>query len=543
MFRKIVVSLQNESDFKFKDKTTMNKKGIITAMMALACITAQAIDEYQFHRGTVVLKGRVLNKPAEEWTSILITTYNHFTDKDYMVSIPVKDDGSFEAAITLPHSQGVWVDDIGNVFLAVGDTLELTKDASKPYMEGVTFGGHSTSTDINRLWPEVKKHYFGDKPLGMPDLSMEEIPAWKQKMVKLMDAVIADMKADKLPLPAGTSSYEKEVLGTSALAIPFLQVMSVFRNNMTTLKPNEYYDFVTDRERWLLDTPAMLFAIDSPGHVFSYTSLCLMLDVSWGAGSLRIDPRLGDPTDIETYKHDFVLPSNFDADLHSRLLALRQDTLLTIADYFRITTQATLKRFDLKQIGFMLQMSLCRYIFDEVHLDDITADRMAANFAAVMPYFKHSAIAHHALEAYRQFVISKEGKVEQTASLSPEGDAIFERIIAPYKDYALYVDFWGMSCGPCRLNMMNEREKVEQMKDKPVRFLYICDETDRPREVAERWLTENNIKGEHIYVTHEEWKHLSTKFQFSAIPFSTAVDKDGNLTTQKELDNAYYFTK
>ena len=79
------------------------------------------------------------------------------------------------------------------------------------------------------------------------------------------------------------------------------------------------------------------------------------------------------------------------------------------------------------------------------------------------------------------------------------------------------------------------------MKDKPVRFLYICDETDRSREVAERWMAENNIKGEHIYVTHEEWKYLSTKFQFSAIPFATAVDKDGNLTTKKELDNAYYF--
>ena len=519
--------------------TAMIKKYIIATLMALVCITAQAIDEYQFHKGTAVLKGRILNKPAKEWTTLSITTYNHFSDKERMFSIAVNDDGSFEAAIALPHSQGVYLDDIGYVFLAVGDTLELTKDATKQDMEGVTFGGHSTSTDINRLWPQVKKHYFGDKSLGVPDLPIEEIPAWKQKMVKLMDAVIADMKADKLPLPAGTSGYEKEVLGASALAKPFLEVMHVYRNNMTTLKPGEYYDFVSDRERWLLDTPAMLFAIDSPGHLFSFTSLCLMLDVSWGAGQLRLGSRFDDPADIKVYKNDFVLPSNFDANLHSKLLAIRQDSLFTIADYFRTTTQATLKRFDLKQMDFMLQMALCRYIFDEVRLDDITPDRMAANFAAVMPYFKHSAVAHHALEVYRQFVISTEGKVEQTASLSPEGDAVFERIIAPYKGYALYVDFWGMSCGPCRVNMLNEREKVEKMKDLPVRFLYICDETDRPREMAEQWLQENNIKGEHIFVTHEEWKHLATKFQFSAIPFTTAVDKDGKLTTQKELNNTY----
>lgn len=519
----------------------MRKLLLSTALFTLVAMTAQAIDEYQFHQGTAVLKGRILNKPAKEWTTLSITTYNHFSDKDRVVSIAVNDDGSFEAAIALPHSQGVYLEDVGNVFLAVGDTLELTKDATKLDMEGVTFGGHSMSTNINRLWPQVKKHYFGDAPLSVRDLSIEEIPAWKQKMVKLMDAVIADIEADKLPLPAGTSSYEKEVLGASALAMPFLEVMVVFRNNMTNLKASEYYNFVSDRERWLLDTPAMLFAISYPSHVFSYTSLCLMLDVSWGADQFRVNYRLDDPDDMKAYKHDFQLPNNFDAKLHSEMLALREDSLFTMADYFRTTTQATLKRFNLKQMDFMLQMALCRYIFDEIRLDDITPDRMAANFAAVMPYFKHSAVAHHALEAYRQFVISKEGKVEQTASLSPEGDTIFERIIAPYKGYALYVDFWGMSCGPCRVNMMNEREKVEKMKDLPVRFLYICDETDRPREMAEQWLQENNIKGEHIFVTHEEWKHLATKFQFSAIPFATAVDKDGNLTTQQELNNTYRY--
>ena len=46
-------------------------------------------------------------------------------------------------------------------------------------------------------------------------------------------------------------------------------------------------------------------------------------------------------------------------------------------------------------------------------------------------------------------------------------------------------------------------------------------------------MKENDIKGEHIFVTHEEWKHLATKFQIAAIPFATAVDKDGKLTLVK----------
>ena len=73
----------------------MKKLLISTALFTLITMTAQAIDEYQFHKGTAVLKGRILNKPAKEWTTLSITTYNHFSDKDRVVSIAVNDDGSY----------------------------------------------------------------------------------------------------------------------------------------------------------------------------------------------------------------------------------------------------------------------------------------------------------------------------------------------------------------------------------------------------------------------------------------------------------------
>lgn len=37
----------------------MNKKTIITILLACVTMTALAIDEYQFHSGTAVLKGRI----------------------------------------------------------------------------------------------------------------------------------------------------------------------------------------------------------------------------------------------------------------------------------------------------------------------------------------------------------------------------------------------------------------------------------------------------------------------------------------------------
>lgn len=375
--------------------------------MAVVCaMTAQAIDEYQYHRGTAVLKGKVTNRNAGEWTTVQVRTFNHFTDHETVVNIPVKEDGSYEATLTLPHSQGISVDNTSFVFLAVGDTLEMMIDASKPDLEGVTFGGHGKSTNINRLWPEVGKHYFGSTQLYAGKPEKDQIPEWKKGLVKMMDTIIDDIKADRLPVPAGTGSFEKEVLGATALSQPLMEVMRLNFDNMLRFDATEYYDFLADREEWLLDKPAMLFAIESPGHLYSFTTLCMMVDVSWSASRLRMAYRISDSQGLKDYNNQFVLPRNYDATLHRQMLA--------------------------------------------------------------------------------------------------------------------------------------EREKVEEMKDKPVRFLYIADETDRPIEMAEQWMKENNIKGEHIFVTHEEWKHLATKFQIDAIPFATAVDKDGKLTKMQELDKLLF---
>ena len=519
----------------------MFRKGLLTAVMAVVCaMTAQAIDEYQYHRGTAVLKGKVTNRNAGEWTTVQVRTFNHFTDHETVVNIPVKEDGSYEATLTLPHSQGISVDNTSFVFLAVGDTLEMMIDASKPDLEGVTFGGHGASTNINRLWPEVGKHYFGSTQLYAGKPEKDQIPEWKKGLVKMMDTIIDDIKADRLPVPAGTGSFEKEVLGATALSQPLMEVMRLNFDNMLRFDATEYYDFLADREEWLLNKPAMLFAIESPGHLYSFTTLCMMVDVSWSASRLRMAYRISDSQGLKDYNNQFVLPRNYDATLHRQMLAEREDTLMTIADYFDMTTKATLKRFGLKKMDFMLQMALCRYVYDEDRLGEKSPDIMASYIAALIPYIQNRTVANGVLENYRAFVIKNEGRLEEEASLSPEGDAIFERIIAPYRGNGLYVHFWGMSCGPCRVIMLDEREKVEEMKDKPVRFLYIADETDRPIEMAEQWMKENDIKGEHIFVTHEEWKHLATKFQIAAIPFATAVDKDGKLTKMQELDKLLF---
>lgn len=484
----------------------MNKKAIITILLAFVSMTVSAIDDYLFHSGTAVLKGRIQNKAEGEWSIVSVVTFNLFSDEEQVHAIPVAPDGSFEGSIPLQHSHSVYVEDIGYMFLAVGDTLEVIKDATQEDKVGVTFGGQGMSTDVNRLWPGVKKHYFGEKDLLVKGLAREEIPAWKQQIVKLLDNVIADIEADRLPVPAATTDNVKEVLGASLLGDLLMATMENYRYNMTTggfyqIQRDElgdYYDFLAGRERWLTDNPSMLFAIDSPSHLINYAGVYIMIDVHFSP------KENGEST----------------------------------ADYYRKVSNIITSRYGLKNIGFMQQMALCQDVFTEDNLEaDSDPNILTGKYAAIIPLISNPIVAHQSLQRYRQYVGQREGNVTTTVSATPEADAIFQRIIEPYKGNALFVHFWGMSCGPCRSEMMEERETVERLKDKPVRFLYICDEKDSPREHTEAWLIKNNIKGEHIYVTHNEWNLLAAKFNIYAIPFKIGVDMNGNVVAFKEINN------
>ncbi len=88
--------------------------------------------------------------------------------------------------------------------------------------------------------------------------------------------------------------------------------------------------------------------------------------------------------------------------------------------------------------------------------------------------------------------------------------------------------------------MLHMRDEVEANKDKPVKYLYITDNTP---EECKSFLEPNNIKGEHIHITRSEWGYLQEKFQFSGIPFVAIFDKDGNRREDKTVQQLLEETK
>ncbi len=110
---------------------------------------------------------------------------------------------------------------------------------------------------------------------------------------------------------------------------------------------------------------------------------------------------------------------------------------------------------------------------------------------------------------------------------SADGD-IFDKIIAPYKGNVLFIDFWAIWCKPCRRGMMMQKNIMEKLADRPFKAIYVAN-TEDGVEACNKWLRNEEIKGEHIFVNGDDWKRLCDRFNIKAIPFGILVGKDGKI--------------
>ena len=139
-------------------------------------------------------------------------------------------------------------------------------------------------------------------------------------------------------------------------------------------------------------------------------------------------------------------------------------------------------------------------------------------------------------DGYKNMVKTTEGNnttKDITETWTPAQKALWDKLTSQYHGNLMLIDFWGIPCGPCRQGMLNMRKNVEELKNEKIKFLYVCNETDSPRDKAEKWMSESKINGEHIYVTQSEWTLLQAMFNFTAIPRTALIGRDGKIIQYK----------
>ena len=558
----------------------MSKKIIFTilfAVLACTCCMAQknksaikatlkgypsgAIDEYHFRAGKAVVKGRFANMSNRDFSTFSLKGYNNFTTQDFVRTININPDGSFLEQISLPHSGYVFFDIdaiLPESFIAVGDTLEILYDGIKGE---TTISGSGATDEVNRIWPRLQKQFSSNESeTPWKQLDRQFLLDWKNRKVKELDQIARAIDADTISALKGCSNYAKDVLKTNLLAMRLNEISEAMdkwrrgciRNEDGTINRDlmislsiplsTYFDFLSARQSYLLDNPLMVLA-ERGGWVISYMRSHAFFDYFALSNYMNRGVKGSDSKQLANYKEYFVLPHDYDSELHRQMLEYDKGHLLSVADYYAICSDSIRLRYKLNKTGFMMQLSLLHEVLyfneDEDEFTDGFLNREAEQLAGAFTQFTDPIICHHAVDAYRRFVIKTEGVVAATPSIATPGDSIFQSLKDKYAGNVIYMDFWGMFCAPCRRGMLDQRPLVEQYKNAPVRFLYICNEQESQREPSEEWLTKNNIQGEHIYLSSDDWNHLAAKFQFNAVPFSLLIDKNGNVVQKRGAPSSY----
>ena len=538
----------------------MNKKTIITALITVlpfVCSIAQegrsqnaklrgypsgTIDEYHFHAGMAVVRGRFSGRTGQDFSTFNVTGTDQFSNQDFVRTIHVDSDGSFLERISLPHSGWVNFDgaDIPPAFIAVGDTLEVLVDGAGGEAK---ISGSGATGEVNSVWPRLEKA-FASKETRTPweGLDRPFMLEWKNRKVRELDQIASAVDADTIALLNGLSNYARDVLKTSLLAMPLKEMLVAVHqwmwrtrsedgkaNPALTISASSFFDFLSGRQSYLMDNPLMVFAADG-GGVINNMEFYVLNAYLFLANDMERFSKSTDSDELTGYKQNFILPHDYDPALHHELLDYDKEHLVSVGDYYAMCSDSIRSRFGLSKTGFMMQLCLLHRVldFDYEGSAGWFLTRKAEELAGAMPQFTDRAICHHAVDAYRRFALGREGGLPRMdASSSTPGDSLFQSLKERYAGNVIYMDFWGIGCGPCRRGMMDQRRLVEQYKDAPVRFLYICNEKDSPREPSEKFLSGNHIQGEHIFLSSDEWNLLTEKFQFNAIPFTILIDRNG----------------
>ncbi len=492
------------------------------------------LSEYRLHGGNVVVQGRIQipaeangeKVPQEVLDQIngrfTVIMRNYIVGKEKVSAIEFKNDGTLSMNVYVPYPMQMLVYPLGTVYACPGDTINVTIDTTKRTKEeGLKLDGTGLSGEVTRLWQQIDDKYCkNDWSNKVHEKGPDSLIVWKDEQVAQLDELVRQIN-NGLPELAGCSPLASDILRTHIVASRlqyicdyYLRGEGMLRNDSTIDREaywQQYFSFVAPRAKYLTDNPLLMIA----GDEFLFNRIEYQI----------FRPLRGRVLDYIPFEYDPMIAETIAQEKHVH------------AREFKINAMNELQeKLHLSPTDFSAQVCMLRDFFSTTEWHKDQHDVIADDFAATMVVVSHPDLIRQGILTYRNFIKENEIKVVEDKPLT-KGDSIFQRIIEPYKGNVLFVDFWEMSCGPCRGKMLSMRDEVEANKDKPVKYLYITDDTP---EHCKSFLEPNNIKGEHIHITRAEWGYLQEKFQFTAIPFVVLLDKQGKLrenTTVEELLN------
>lgn len=120
------------------------------------------------------------------------------------------------------------------------------------------------------------------------------------------------------------------------------------------------------------------------------------------------------------------------------------------------------------------------------------------------------------------------------------GRDIFQKLIAPYRGRVIYIDVWGTWCGPCREEMAYLPELHEALKDLPVTYMYLANNS--PEELWQKSAKRYGLEGDdcvNIRLPEEQQRAVEEYLGVQGFPTFLLVAPTAALSATKHHDPAH----
>lgn len=168
-------------------------------------------------------------------------------------------------------------------------------------------------------------------------------------------------------------------------------------------------------------------------------------------------------------------------------------------------------------------------LMDETRVP-LMESRLAMANALTLPAAKDAVIAlnNHYATLQKQDITNATGiRPSSDVEGLTDGEAIFRKIIEPYKGRLIYLDVWGTWCSPCKKALKESHKLKEALKDCEMIYLYLCN-----RSTDESWknvIKEYNLMGEnciHYNLPEPQQSAVENYLNVHSYPTYKLIDKE-----------------